>query len=76
MNPVQERLLDRGLHPIRVQSNVMDEFCFPFAKGWPDMPEDLVIPRDPNTPGSKVNYLKEERVVEASLGSQDAFTRS
>ena len=59
-----------------VQSDVMDEFGFPSAKGWPDVPEDLVIPCDPNIPDSKVNHLKEERVVEASLGSQDAFTRS
>ena len=73
MNPVQERLLDRGLHPIRVQSNVMDEFGFPSAKGWPNMPEDPVIPCGLDAPCSEVNNLKEKRVLETPLGCQNTF---
>ena len=66
--------LDRRLHPMRVQGDVMNKLGLPVAKSWHDMSEDLVIPRGPDAPSSKINHLKEKRVLKTSLGSQNALS--
>ena len=73
INPLEKQWFGRILDPMGMQGDVMDELGLPAPKGWPNMSEDPVIPRGPDAPCSKVNNLKEERVLETPLGCQNTF---
>ena len=75
INALEKQWPDRCLHPMGMQGDIMNEFGLPAPKGWPDMSEDSIIPHGPDAPSNKVNYLKEEGVLETPLGSQNTFFR-